>query len=439
MRVQAAVAVWFAAMAAAADVTPEQLHLAIAGPGAMNVAWFTQDKTDSIVQYGSSSSLGSKETGHSSQYLEKHGYHHTVTLSGLTPGGKYYYSVGDSTARSAVHSFTVASDKDTVSVNIFGDMGYLGSAERPMSLGIGGLKKNWSAVPSRKTMEILKDEGSIDFVWHLGDIAYADDAFGHKHCLFRHCYEETYNGFMNWIQNVSSVMPYMTTPGNHESECHSPACIFDPKVLKALGNFSAYNNRFHMPSAASAGRASMWYSFDFGPVHFVAINTETDFSGAGEEHRGDGEMTKCGSFGAKGEYINWLEQDLKKANETGKWIVAGGHRPWGSCKHLGGACELMTKYGVAMYFAGHGHSYSRGAAPNGMPAIMVGGAGCDEMANVLEDDEVSVTEWAFAQATGGYSTRIISTGVLDATPTKLSWRLIEGETQKVIDTVSVSR
>ena len=35
------------------------------------------------------------------------------------------------------------------------------------------------------------------------------------------------------------------------------------------------------------GVANMWYSFDYGPIHFVSLNTETDFAGATEEHKGD--------------------------------------------------------------------------------------------------------------------------------------------------------
>ena len=41
------------------------------------------------------------------------------------------------------------------------------------------LVKNWTAVPTRQVMENLKNDKAIDFVWHLGDIGYMDDAFAH--------------------------------------------------------------------------------------------------------------------------------------------------------------------------------------------------------------------------------------------------------------------
>lgn len=51
-----------------------------------------------------------------------------------------------------------------------------------------------------------------------------------------------------------------------------------------LSNFTAYNARFRMPSPESNGTLNMWHSFNYGPVHFISIDTETGFEGAPEEH-----------------------------------------------------------------------------------------------------------------------------------------------------------
>lgn len=50
----------------------------------------------------------------------------------------------------------------------------------------------------------------------------------------------------------------------------------------------------------------MWYSFDYGNVHFISIDTETGYPGAAEEKI---YVLPCGGFG---DQMTWLEADLKK-------------------------------------------------------------------------------------------------------------------------------
>eukprot|EP00035_Acanthoeca_spectabilis_P006196 m.121789 g.121789 ORF g.121789 m.121789 type:complete len:295 (+) comp13396_c0_seq3:655-1539(+) len=286
-------------------------------------------------------------------------------------------------------------------------------------------------------------------------------------------YENVYNGFVGWFQNVSSIMPvrplpvvcvqvgrsdlvggqYMVSVGNHESECHSPACILGGHG-KALSNFSAYNARWRMPSASSGGVENMWYSFDFGPVHFVSLNSETDWPGAGEENTGDSgdKSLPAGHFGRDGEYLAWLEADLKAASAnraTRPWIFAGGHRPLPEVSG-NGVKELFAEYGVDMYFAGHTHSYARlypvsnGTynpqpspnrfhAPNGTVEIIVGGAGCDEML-----DELAAT--TPADVGGPPKTNVVTatakvaSGVLQVfNSSAVHWQLIYSHTGEILD------
>jgi hypothetical protein len=66
----------------------------------------------------------------------------------------------------------------------------------------------------------------------------------------------------------------------------------------------------------------MHYSWDYGLVHFISIDTETGFSGAEEETK---YVEPCGGFSQN--QLKWLEQDLKAANASRNlrpWIFVQG-------------------------------------------------------------------------------------------------------------------
>jgi len=432
----------------ASDARPQQIHIAHAGqnadgyPDGMAVSWYTGKNTSSsVVEYGPSGALDSHTTGSAVSYLANFGWHHTVTLTGLSPSTTYSYRVGDGASMwSTVQSFsTAASSADAlVALSVFGDMGYLNSTVRPMQVEVSGLVKDWSASYTYDVLRRLVDSQAVQGVWHLGDIGYTDDSFGHALGAFS--YEAAYNGYMRWLEPIASKVPYMVSPGNHESECHSPACVTSHAAWGLpLSNFSAYNSRWTMPFRTSGGSSNMWYSFNLGPMHLVSLDTETDWAGAEEEHTGDSHMSNlpAGSFGQPGEYLAWLEADLKAAaadRAAGRrlWIVAGGHRPFGELEASHGA--LFEKYGVDAYFAGHSHSYARSryafASGNfSMLHIVAGGAGCDEMAQAP-----AVAAGARGTpAVSSYKTSRYSSGVLRANATVLHWQLIDSVDASVLD------
>lgn len=432
----------------------QQVHLSYAGANGMAVAYFSAQPEPSIVHFGIGN-LKHNATGVSSQYLSEHGWHHRVTLGGLQPAQTYVYTVGTATQRHSFQTAAAADDDTLVSVSVFGDMGYMNSSVRPMSIHFAGLKDHWSASHTRDTVAQLVANRTVDFAWHLGDIGYADDGFSH-HPLGFH-YEEAYNGFMEWIEPVASAVPYMVAPGNHESECHSPVCIARLRSLgKPLSNFSAYTHRWAMPFAQSGGSSNMWYSFDAGPVHFVTVNTETDWRGANEEFYGDSKLhaLPAGAFGADGEYMAWLEADLRAADAARRraggrrpWIVAGGHRPFGEINASHGA--LFARYGVDAYFAGHHHGYRRATvaatAPGrrsanatgggggwSMLSVVVGGAGCEEMGQAPPSN-------ATGHGAPSFETGRYASGVLTASRTSLVWRLVDSESGAIIDEVALKK
>lgn len=63
---------------------------------------------------------------------------------------------------------------------------------------------------------------------------------------------------------------------------------------------------------------SLYFSFDYGVVHYIMIDTETYF------YSDDDDWVKGGQ-------LNWLEEDLYKANQNRDnvpWIVVMGHKPF---------------------------------------------------------------------------------------------------------------
>jgi hypothetical protein len=163
-----------------------------------------------------------------------------------------------------------------------------------------------------------------------------------------------------------------------------------------LSNFTSYNGRFRMPSKESGGVLNMHYSFNYGNVHFISIDSETGFPGASEEKR---YVLPCGGFG---DQMTWLEQDLIQANKQRHlqpWIFVQGHRPM----YLGETImesfqtafeELFYQYGVDVYFSGHEHHYERNypvyrgipeptySNPRAPLYMLIGGAGNDEMGDI---------------------------------------------------------
>ena len=184
--------------------------------------------------------------------------------------------------------------------------------------------------------------GNFDAIFHVGDFAYDMDSHDAK----------VGDEFMRMLEPVAAYVPYMTCPGNHEQAY----------------NFSNYVNRFSMPGGSNL---SLFYSFNIGPAHVIALSTEFYF------YLNYGWQSVITQW-------NWLIEDLKEANkpenrQVRPWIITMGHRPMyctnndrDDCTkgesvirrglpflHLCGLEDMFVEYGVDFEIWAHEHSYER--------------------------------------------------------------------------------
>ncbi|KAG2505743.1 hypothetical protein JM16_009248, partial [Phytophthora kernoviae] len=362
---------------------PQQFHLAFAGEEAgtgMAISWttFALESKPAVwigakktkVALVKSAKIETKSYYKDDDY-ELYSYH--AVVGGLKPNTEYFYKVGSDTetkSQSTVSSFKTArssGDTSPFTVAVFGDMG-----------------TEANSVASNKYVNSLV--GKVDFVYHLGDVSYADNDFLNAKRIFGFFYEEIFNKFMNSLTNVMRQMAYMVVVGNHEAECHSPTCLLSDSKKDQLGNYTAFNARFRMPSAESGGVLNMWYSFEYASVHFTTISSETDYPDAPS----NAYLTNR-TYGNFGDQLTWLEADLKAADanrENVPWVIVGMHRPiytLRSCDANGvpnndyeslnvqkAFEKLFIKYKVDLVYQGHVHAYERHYPTANNTAVMDG-------------------------------------------------------------------
>lgn len=315
---------------------------------------------------------------------------HDVLFTGLAPATLYQYRVGvaglnTSDWRPFVTAPLVGTS-DTVNIVLFGDMGVQTPFEHTAFWMGYGVEQQFGAPGSVQLIERYVAEGVPTFVstaaknrfaqhasvqrlrnmarrWgsavgaasvaprvvlDIGDISYARGS------------GVLWEYFMASIDNAASSAPFMVGVGNHEEDWTHQS--FKPPGSAygqdSLGECSVpYGHRFHMPSASGvpmppSRHRNMWYSFDFGPVHFVFMSSEHDFLVGSPQY-------------------SWIQADLAGVNRTQTpWLVLLSHRPFYTVS-AGGQDDMLNtflreqigalarKYKVDIVFTGHVHTWER--------------------------------------------------------------------------------
>ncbi|KAK6827414.1 Metallo-dependent phosphatase-like protein [Apiospora arundinis] len=439
--------------------TPFQQRIGVKGPDAISIGWNTyKQPSQPCVQYGTSDKyLDMQQCSNDSvTYPPSRTHANTVILSGLEPATTYYYKI-ESTNSTIEHFFSPRhqGDRSPFAVNVFSDLGVHDVDRYTTNVSMGKRDTIPHIEPALEQTTIGQLASTIDdyeLVVHPGGLAYADDwileplnTLLHTNASFGEVFEDLANhsvafqaiieNFYDQLAPIAARKPYMVGPGSHDARCVEERHIGELFCPLGHSNFTDFMTRFGpmMPTAftsksgdslsfSKANRARMlarpplWYSFEYGMVHFVMIDTETDFESAPDQLGGFAGLDS-GPFGSQNQQLEFLEADLSSVDRSvTPWVVVSGHRPWyttlasgdGPCLPCQAAFEpLLYRYGVDLAIFGHVHNSQRfdpvfngTADPKGLDDskapmyIVAGAAGSIEGLDHLVHRPAS-TAWAY--------------------------------------------
>lgn len=314
----------------------------------MRLTWVSGDKNPQQVQYRNGKLIASKVTTFTQDNMcnasiqspakdfgwHDPGYIHSAVMTGLKPSTKFSYRYGSNSASwSDRISFKTppAGGSNEVKFLTFGDMG---KAPRDASV------EHYIQPGSLNVVNAMAAEissGSIDSIFHIGDISYATG------------FLVEWDFFLHLISPIASQLSYMTAIGNHERDYAESGSVY---VTPDSGGECGvpYETYFPMPTPA---KDKPWYSIEQGSVHFTVVSTEHDWSPSSEQY-------------------NWMNKDMAAVDRSRTpWLIFMGHRPMYSTSVGLGSVDanfvqaiepLLLANKVDLVLFGHVHNYERTCA-----------------------------------------------------------------------------
>jgi hypothetical protein len=239
-----------------------------------------------------------------------------AAVSGLDPDTTYCYTVYQNgaavTVPAPLHSAPSPGSGKRVQFVALGDSGGGGGDQR-------ALLQQIDTVP-------------FDFMIHTGDIAYDSGTLKD--------FESKFFGVYAPLLVTHAMFP---SSGNHDYETADAA---------------PFRQVFVLPENGGPDGLERWYSYDWGDIHFVVLDTE-----------------RTGPVQAA-----WLQADLA-ANKL-PWTIVYGHKPPHSSGDHGDDqpfqqwfVPAIEAHHVQLVLSGHDHDYERFDPINGVTYIVTGGGG----------------------------------------------------------------
>ncbi|CAM3521447.1 MULTISPECIES: S-layer homology domain-containing protein [Saccharibacillus] len=153
--------------------------------------------------------------------------------------------------------------------------------------------------------------------------------------------EEQWKWFFGEARNILTTLPLMPAVGNHESK-----------------NYDNFATHFNLPNLAGTGAKpdGSVYAFDYGPVHFMVLNTEYSGSSQTQETREVYEKQ-----------VQWLRDEAKNTDQ--KWKVVVQHKaPYSVASHVDDTdvkyfrenlTKVFDELDIDLVLSGHDHTYTR--------------------------------------------------------------------------------
>ncbi|MVM37462.1 metallophosphoesterase [Spirosoma sp. HMF3257] len=307
-------------------------YLQLGTQTAASIRWRTDIPTVGRVTYGLS--VGNL-TGSVSEAVST--TEHEVRITGLTPDSHYFYSVGTTTQvlQQGTDNYFLTAPPVTSKRKI-----------RVVSFGDCGINPNNNQINVRDAFLNFRGNTPTDLWMLIGDNSYDGDDPAFQ-----------VNFFEQYQTNLMKNSMLFGVPGNHDYSNNS--------ALGASHNIP-YFSIFSFPTNAEAGGVASgtkeWYSFDYGPIHFVMLD------GFGTRNV-NGMDTRFFADTVNHPQVAWLKQDL--ATTTQKWKIVYQHFP----PYSHGAHNsdndpdliairqfinpILERYGVDLVMLGHSHNYER--------------------------------------------------------------------------------
>ncbi|HEX3029788.1 MAG TPA: metallophosphoesterase, partial [Clostridia bacterium] len=158
-----------------------------------------------------------------------------------------------------------------------------------------------------------------------------------------------WNRWFNGVEGVISQIDVLPVGGNHET--------YKEYSLRTTQKSRCLKTFFKVPQNGPEGYKSQVYSFDYGNMHFVILDSQYD-----EQKKFDGSILETQK--------KWLDNDLKKTNKP--WKIVLFHKspfpnmPSRPNNQVKAAFQpIFDKYHVDVVFNGHDHCVARTYAING--------------------------------------------------------------------------